>query len=264
MNNITNLISKGRMEVPLVSSDIIEEIQELILKLVQMPHSERKKWLFDNHGDDADTPDSGLIEKRKDEGKDEKFMLHWRPSLMQQLAGRGVDIKKHFRLLQLLQILYERCRASTEQIVFAMDEAMPEYDLLNRHFMVPENVRCTLRWLVYMEGYRIMAQAHPDKDFLTHQIWNSRNGLYFFDEQKLYESVPDQAMAFTGLKAKIRTDGLLKMNEHYVLNEVLTETRMSCVFFSHIYVGVPEKDIRKMVEDRIAELTPQVQAMAGI
>jgi hypothetical protein len=255
--DVNALIYTGRQEVPLVSSDLLAPIYPDLERLIESPDrikSQWEHWLPSAANDDE--PDNGLIEKSPEYGgKDPKFFFHYRPCLMKQLALARVDMELYYPMLHNMHQLYERCKYATEEILLALHNELPQYNIFSRHYSIPEYVRHVLRILYYKPGYRMMAKPHPDKSALTLHVSDSRPGLHFADDHQLHTVKPDKALAFTGMKAHILTNGLLKLNEHYVTNEFLDQPRWCCVFFTHIAVDVDDQTVRAMVKDRVTALS---------
>lgn len=250
--NIGDLIVHGRAEVDFDTRGTIPNIIEGFQDLIRLPESERKLWEFSFTDDGSDTPDSGLIEKRVEDGKDPKFYFHYRPIVTHQLAIRDVPFQKHFQLLQQCDDLYHRLKQTSEQIIQELDEEMPECEFLQRLYARPEHLRHTLRLLWYKPGYETMAKEHHDRSSLTLAVAESRPGLYFTKDHALYHPSPGRILAFNGIKSEIHTNGSLESMAHYVKNEELEQERWAIVFFTHCLVNVTEGHVTQLIQDHIS------------
>lgn len=253
--NVNSLIHTGFMEVPIPGiTDGIENLISGFTHLIESTKQNREVWKFWLPESQSDEPDSGLIEKRIEDGKDPKFIFHYRPFLIEQLNEAGVDCTPHLPFLQQAHKMYSKLEELTAKTLIRLDHILPGNDFLeNLYRLHPEYRRHVLRLLYYKPGYGTMAKTHDDKSFLTHHVADSRSGLHFLEDRKLYTVKKDTVLTFTGLKAQLHTMGRLKSMPHYVLNEKLSEPRWAVVFFSHIKVDFTENEVRELIVRNIEQ-----------
>lgn len=250
--NLNFLIKDGKQELPFKfsRSEQYGLIQGL-KKIIDLPKEVRARWLFNLKGDTTSEPDSGLSERGVDDGKDHKFFFHFRPCLMDQLHGAGLNLEPHLEFLNTAHELYKRLGKKAEEVLSDMDTQLPGYDFYDRLMEREPELRYTLRFLYYKPGHEEMAQLHDDRSSLTFAVAESRPGLYFQNENNLYMPKEDQILAFNGLKAELHTNGKLKSMRHYVRNLVFSESRWAIVFFIHYRIdGMNDREVENLVLER--------------
>lgn len=248
--NVLPLVQTGRVEIPMPGlADGLEGLISGFIHLIESTEHCREDWVFWVPGDTSEEPDNGLIERKESESqKDPKFFFHYRPNLINQLLENAVDISDHIPFLEKCDALYQSLRIQSENVMKELDLVLPGYNFHQNMLSLPEHLCYTLRLLKYKPGYRKMAKAHDDRSFGTLHVAESRPGLHFVDDQKLYEAKPDTALVFTGLKAYLHTEGVLPKHGHYVLNNENLDDRWSIVFFFHLPVQFSAGEIKKMID----------------
>jgi hypothetical protein len=216
------------------------------LHLTEEDESYRKKWLVDLSGESRD-PDDGLIERRREEGKDEKFFFHYRPHLKKNLIGKNVDIRRYDYFLEQCQLIFSFCSEAAERVINDLNQAFPKYLLSERIKSRDESTRHVLRFLRYKPGTDIKAGRHCDQSFITLAPAESDPGLYLNEEKEFYKAEEGTCLLFLGEKAEILTSKELMAVPHHVeMNP--DEWRWSVVFFTHIDIGISDQAVRDSIE----------------
>lgn len=248
---LNEFINNGKQVLPFAFSR--SEYANLIVglkRIIDLPEQEREDWLFSVAGDTTSEPDSGLSERKAEDGRDPKFFYHHRPSLRSQLLSAGIDTKPHQEFLDLSDQLYNLLAIKSEEVLASLDQQLPGYNFAERLALRPMDLRHVLRFLYYKSGYEEMSELHDDRGNLSFAVSESRAGLFFEHEEHCHVSRDNEILLFSGLKMELLTQGKLKSKRHYVKNLVINEPRWAIVFFTHIDFDVPDTIVEQIAKGR--------------
>lgn len=257
------LINPGYGLYPARLPDLsIQSLQPLIdtfIELTNLPLHERQVWAIDadNDGDH----DDGLIE-RNGGPYDHKFFFHYKNinRILPALAGKEMyerDKDKWNGFLNDLNNIHANLSQDMHDIVKAIDELLPWYDLLKKVKAQPISSRAVLRLLYYKPGHTVVAKPHYDQSLLTFHVADSRPGLIVGKENEVSKNIyfPDGAsvLVFPGIKAEIATEGSISAGYHSAIADDVSmqEGRWSIVFFYHCNIGISASELTAIIKQKI-------------
>lgn len=237
---------------------LVEEAMVGWRRFYRQPEEVKKLWTV---GDQAD-PDDGWVAR---DGKPRlsgvgkfydpnKEFFHANRRLRSLLAQAGTPIEPWAEeWLDVCDKLRAICLSTELQIANQMDQEL--YRRLGQRFNFTDLMRSeaaldsnVLRFLHYKpikidrpDGEKvIVAKFHPDRNFITLQLWQDVLGLLFRQgagEDLLYQSIPGKVGVFLSTHAEEVTSGHLRRLWHGIEAEVVggqTTERDSLVYFGKI------------------------------
>ncbi len=212
--------------------------------LIEEPHSYRLPWAIQLFGEGE--PETGLVEKIADtKSSDQKWFLHYKPRLLDNLIERRITFARHGGLLRQCHCLYNALAETAERQLIELDHQFPELDIQRRLTQWPEAERYILRLLFYKTGTPVLAHPHVDRSFMTFHVAESHPGLILGEKATAYETRMDTVLAFPGIKAALLTNDLIPAMKHAVI-ATNNDPRWAIVFFTHLDIGVSEEDLKEL------------------
>lgn len=186
-------------------------------------------------------PDDGLIRRSLDQGHDNKWFFHVRPSLPHWYREQGVAINDYLpsgeEWLAACTAVYKLVLAKATLAIHELAQAMPDVRWLDSFLAPAAEEQHVLRLLYYpsaSSGGTVRAKLHTDRDCLTFALFQSTPELCTQDGNPL-PSLPDHITLFCGKKAEVLTGGALTALPHTVRSAQPTPAgpRLSAVMFIH-------------------------------
>lgn len=188
----------------------------------------------------AEEFDRGIFRRNKNEGKDNKWCAHYRPTLIRELGHElwNHEFEEFSKYQQISNIIFNTARDLLSEIVKSVDEKMPQYglfDLYNQTNHLDLNCQRSIIYDAPDEDLKV-ANDHFDRNFVTGAMYESHPGLFLIKKDgSIHKHVYQEnlVLVFWGRKADALTNGLLPKVRHGVDVFKKGTQRDSSVFFGH-------------------------------
>lgn len=246
LKSMESLMTKGHGEFDIdLKNEDFENLlssQAEVYKFIR-DNNLQDTYCIDSNSREADDTDRGFLERREENGgKDNKDCVHYRLTTRAELEyklRREITIEDLVdKYLVIARKVYSSLYKLATEIITEVDRRIPQFNIL-KEFLNPEATDLnTLRTIKYLMSKidKLVAAFHYDRNFMTMAAYESHQGLYIEENNKLvpYVHKEGKVLVFFSQKAEEFTNGTLKAIVHGV--NVFKEgiERLAVILFTHI------------------------------